>query len=387
VVREDASRKDLLYAGTEKGIFVSWDGGRSWESFQLNLPVTPITDLMVHKGDLIVATSGRSFWVLDDLGVLNQYDPKRKELNLFTPEDTYNGSWESPLNGDSKKIKGTDPFDGVNPANGMVIYYQLPKGLDSAVVSLEIRNETGGLVRQFSSEKDKNYIKHNGGGPPMAPVLSRNSGLNRLVWDMRTGIMPGIPDTYIEADFKGHVVPPGKYSLRLKAGELSDTVTGNIIKMPGISLSGDNYQEHHVFMNDAEQKLTNMHNTINRLFDAQIQLKAILKTEIDSTLRSEGRKLVMALDAWDKEMIQRKSQAYDDVENFPNKFSAEYLFMLNHANSTIPRITVSTRERKQELDRQWEPLRLRAEAFVNEQIPSYNKQLWEAGIGAIRLKK
>ncbi|MBT8184259.1 MAG: glycosyl hydrolase, partial [Eudoraea sp.] len=386
VVREDASRKNLLYAGTEKGIFISWDGGNAWEPLQLNLPVTPITDLMVHKGDLIVATSGRSFWILDDLGVLNQFDPKRKELNLFSPEDAYNGSWGSPLNGDSKKFKGTDPFDGVNPANGMVIYYELPKGLDSTSIALEIRDEKGELVRQISSEKDKNYKKHHGGGPPMAPVLSKNTGLNRFVWDMRTGILPGIPDVYIEANFKGHVLPPGKYSLLLKAGELASSVTGNIVRMPGISLSEDSYREHHLFMNDAEAKLTKMHKTINSLFDAQRQLKDILKMVSDSTLKSDGKKLVAALDTWDKDMIQRKSQAYDDVENFPNKFSAEYLFMMNHANSTIPGITASSEARKQELDAQWEPLRLRAEAFVNEEIPAYNKQLWEAGIGAIRIK-
>ena len=381
------TRKDLLYAGTEKGIFVSWNGGRSWESLQLNLPVTPITDLMVHNGDLIVATSGRSFWILDDLVVLNQYKPQNKEVRLFTPEDAHNGSWGSQLSGNSKKFKGTSPFEGVNPANGMVIYYELPKGMDATTLSLEIRDESGVLVRKISSEKDKEYKKHNGGGPPIAPVLSKNAGLNRFVWDMRTAIMPGIPDVYIEANFKGHVVPPGKYSLHLKAGETSSNATGKIVRMPGFTVSEDIYSEHHIFMNDAEEKLTHMHTFINNLFDAQQQLKNILKTLTNSTLKSDGEKLVEALEAWDHEMIQRKSKAYDDVENFPNMFTAEYLFMMNHANSAIPRITVSTRQRKQELDAQWQPLKARAEAFINKEIPNFNSKLWQEGIGAIRLKQ
>ncbi|MCW5516381.1 VPS10 domain-containing protein [Muriicola sp. Z0-33] len=386
VVREDANRKDLLYAGTELGIFVSWNGGKSWESLQLNLPVTPITDLMVHKGDLIVATSGRSFWILDDLGILNQYSPGNSEIRIFKPEGAYNGSWGSPLSGNSKKFKGTNPYNGVNPANGMVIYYQLPKKLDTTEITLEIRSSSGELVRTFSSEKDKNYKKHNGGGPPMAPVLSKHQGLNRFVWDMKTGIMPGVPDVYIEANFRGHVVPPGAYTLKLNAGGQSSSVEGQIVPMPGISISDQDYQEYHSFMNSAEQSLTLMHNTLNNLYDAQKQLKEIIKILPSDALKTDGEKLVAALDSWDKEMIQRKSQAYDDVENFPNKFTAEYLFMLNHANSSIPRVTSSSKERKQELDQQWIQLKARADTFINKSIPEMNRQLWEQGVGAIRLK-
>ena len=126
VVREDRERKDLLYAGTEKGIYTSWNGGKSWEPLQLNLPKTPITDLAVHKGNLIVATSGRAFWILDDLRALQQYEPSKGDTKLLKPNDALNGSWRSPMSGNTKTFTGTHPYDGINPANGMVILLRTP---------------------------------------------------------------------------------------------------------------------------------------------------------------------------------------------------------------------------------------------------------------------
>jgi hypothetical protein len=386
VIREDASRNGLLYAGTELGMYISWNDGKKWEPFQLNLPVTPITDLMVHQGDLIVATSGRSFWILDDLAVLGQYEHDEKEFKLYKPEAAYNGSWRSPLDKDTKKFKGTDPFNGINPANGMVIYYELPKGLDSTVITLEVRNGNGDLIRTISSEEDTDYKKHDGGGPPPAPLLSKNEGFNRFVWDMQTEILPGIPDVYIEANFEGHVVPPGTYSLKLITGGNTGSTHGEILPMPGFTTSEAQYLEYNDFMNAMEQNLAEMHTLVNKLYDAKQQLKEILKGIEDGSLKSEGEKLVAELDAWDKDMVQRKSKAYDDVENFPNMFTAEYLFLFNHANSAIPRVTQSSEERKQDLDVQWQGLRTRATTFLKTGIPGFNEQLWKAGIGAIRLK-
>ena len=386
VVREDASRKDLLYAGTEKGIYISWNGGASWEPFQLNLPVTPITDLMVHQGDLIVATSGRSFWILDDLAALEQYRPGNNVLQIMQPEDALNASWRSPLNGNSKTFKGTNPFNGVNPANGMVLYYNLPKSIVSSEVTLEIINEDGKVIRSFTSEKDTNYKKHNGGGPPPAPVLSKKEGLNRFVWDLKYPIMPGIPDVYIEANFSGHVAPPGTYTLRLKAGEEITTTKGTIISTPGFHVKDEQYKEYDLFMSEMEKMVTDMHIRVNKLYKVQGQLKSLLNTMDEGSLKQEGQKLLEDLVAWDQDMAQRKSQAYDDVENFPNKFTAEYLFLINQTNSVIPRVNKSSKNRKKELDVQWNVLRSRAEALSNDAIPSFNQKLWQKGIGALNIK-
>ena len=387
VVREDTSRKNLLYAGTEKGIYISWNGGGLWEPFQLNLPVTPITDLKVHQGDLIVATSGRSFWILDDLGALAQYKTQNGDLKIMQPEAAYNGSWQSPLNGNSDNFDGTHPFSGVNPANGVVLYYELPKITDSTEISLEILDEKGKLIRSLSSEKDLNYKKHNGGGPPPAPVLSKKEGLNRFVWDMGYPIIPGIPDVYIEANFRGHKVPPGTYTLKLQLGDKSVSTTVKIIEIPGFETQQGQYADYDAFMTEMEQKVTQMHLMINKLFSAKTQLKGIINDLEDNVLKKAGMILYNKLNTWDEDMIQRKSQAYDDVENFPNKFTAEYLFLIGETNSAIPRVNTSSRSRKSELDKEWEQLKVRGNEFLDKELPDYNKKLWEAGIGAIRYSK
>jgi hypothetical protein len=367
-------------------MYISFSDGKSWQPFQLNLPKTPVTDLKVHKGNLIVATSGRSFWILDDLSALANFEPANKELKILSPSKTYNGSWRSQLSGTNDKFDGTNPFNGVNPANGMVIYYQLPKLEKTDQISLDILDANGKLVRSISSEKDTLYKKHNGGGPPPAPTLSKKAGLNRFVWNMRHSIMLGIPNTYIEADFRGHKAPPGIYSLRLKLSGKTVETTGVIVAIPTYENTPEDYREHEVFMSEIELKITDMHNKVNMLFDAQQQLKSVLEGVSDVVLKEEGQKLLAEMKTWDEAMIQRKSQAYDDVENFQNKFTAEYLFLLNQTGgSDIPKLNKGSKDRRAELDPQWEVLKAKADQLRNISIPDFNKKLWESGIGAIRL--
>ena len=387
VVREDGIRKNLLYAGTEKGIYISWNGGLKWEPFQLNLPVTPITDLKVHQGDLLVATSGRSFWILDDLEALAQYVPNSEGLSLMQPAVTYNGSWGSPLSGNADKFKGTHPFEGVNPANGMVIYYQLPELKEGETLALTIKDEQGRVVRTFSSEKDPDYVPHNGGGAPPKPVLSKKKGLNRFVWDKGYPIMPGVPDVYIEANFRGHMAPPGKYTLQLSLGGDTVTATGEIREMPGFETQTGQYEEYNSFMLAMENNLTQMHQMVNSLFKAQGQLKDLLSDMEEGSLKEQGNALLEKMKTWDEYMVQRKSKAYDDVENFPNKFTAEYLFLINQTNSAIPRVNKSSRDRRAELDRRWILFKATATTLMEMELPKYNQALWEAGIGAVRIPK
>ncbi|SDQ17016.1 VPS10 domain-containing protein [Flagellimonas zhangzhouensis] len=385
VVREDADQKGLLYAGTEKGLYVSWDDGKKWEPLQLNLPKTPITDLKVHQGDLIVATSGRSFWILDNITTLSQYKGDTKSLKLYKPETTVHGSWGSQLNSSSKSVTGTSTFEGVNPANGMVIYYNLPEKLDSTDLTMEIVDSKGKVVRSLTSKKDESFVPHNGGGAPPAPTLGKDKGLNRFVWDLKTPIVPGVPGVYIEANFTGHKVPPGTYTINLKVGDETVSTQASIIKTPNTEITQEHFEEYHSFMSEIEANVTDMHNKVNTLKKVQGQLAGLLKDLENETLKEEGKALLEALKAWDGDMVQRKSQAYDDVENFPNKFTAEYLFLMNHSDSSLPQINQPSKDRKAELDAQWVGLKQRAETLMNADIPNFNKKLWENGVGAIRL--
>ena len=143
VVREDDQRRDLLFAGTETGIYISMNGGMNWMPFNLNLPVTPITDLRVHQGDMIAATSGRSFWILDDLGLIRQYQPIDNAMTLYQPEDTYLVNGSSDLDHTSSEFKGSQKSRGVNHATGIVLYYNLPELEASEVLTLEVADASG----------------------------------------------------------------------------------------------------------------------------------------------------------------------------------------------------------------------------------------------------
>ncbi len=172
VVREDEVRKDLLFAGTELGVFVSWNGGRDWSKFQMNLPVTPITDLRVHRGNLIAATSGRSFWILDDLSLLRQYKTETTPVSIYQPSDAYIGNGGSELDFAGADFDGASRYRGVNPASGVVIYYRLPELKKTDDITLEIRDSAGKLIRSYTSSKENSFEEWDG-GPDSDPTASK----------------------------------------------------------------------------------------------------------------------------------------------------------------------------------------------------------------------
>ncbi|MFC0261219.1 WD40/YVTN/BNR-like repeat-containing protein [Fontibacter flavus] len=388
VVREDTEVKGLLYAGTETGMYISRNDGASWESFQLNLPLTPITDLKIAHNDLIVATAGRSYWILDDLNVVREMKKTVDKPQLYTPDDAIIGHWYSDMN--SNSATGMDPFVGVNPASGLVIYYHLPEGMkEGQSLDLEIRDAQGKLVRRISSKSDPKFIQY-AGGPAREPVLNLEKGLNRFVWDLRHQGMPGIPTAYIEGSFRGHMVVPGTYTLHLKSALGESSVSAKVLENPLFETTREHYAEYDTFMLKMESELTEMHQMVNTAMDYQNQLKAFLgrieKDENRKALKEEGEKLLQAMQAWDEEMVQRKSKAYDDVENFPNKFTANFLFLINQTESQIPKVNQGSKERYAELSQQWSKLKTEGERLMNTAIPAYNAKLQEAGIGVLFVK-
>lgn len=383
VIREDEKRKDMLYCGTELGMYISYNGGNSWQPLQLNLPVTPILDLQQKHDDLIVGTSGRSFWVLDDIGLLRQQE-SQDALNLYTPEDTYLTNTRSALDNSSASFKGTHDFEGINPASGVVIYYHLPKDLSGKKVTMEIKDSKGRIINSFSTTKDKSF-KSYPGGPPSPSYITNKEGLNRFVWNMRHRTMPGIPTAYIEASYRGHRVAPGTYTISLTSGDKTMTQECTILANPFYP-TDINYEEYDTFMSEVEEKLIAMHTMVNKLSKKRARLEAVL-AELDTTdnaeLVSEAKDLIAESKSWDEEMVQRRSKAYDDVENFPNKFTAQYLAMINQSESEIPRINNGSRQRRTELDAEWISLQQVGRDLLDNAYPTLSKKLWEAGIGAL----
>ena len=232
VVREDPRRKGLLFAGTERAVFVSFDAGDHWQSLRLNMPATSIRDLIVKDDDLVVATHGRGFWILDDISPLRQIDQKAlvAPAFLFEPQTAYRVRWntntDTPLPADEPR--------GENPPDGAVINYLL-RASPAGPVTLEILDATGKVVRRYSSADPidppdpvlaipKYWVR-----PPQA--LSAAPGLHRFLWDLHYPPAPGSRVTYPIAAVPGETAPaptspwvmPGRYTVRLTADGVSQT--------------------------------------------------------------------------------------------------------------------------------------------------------------------
>jgi photosystem II stability/assembly factor-like uncharacterized protein len=265
VVREDPDREGLLYAGTEFGMFISFDHGGRWQPFQLNLPNVPITDIKVHRKDLVVSTQGRAIWILDNLTSLHQLSSQLKpsEVHLFKPRDGYRTR--------------------VGPTNlGPVIEYYLPSATEQAVV-VEILDTKGNVLNSYNSETPPPRAGR-GGGPGMPgagtagpesdpdaaptrrqappPRATKVAGLNRFAWDVRNQA--------------GVTLPPGQYQVRLKTGAVSQTQPFNVAIDPRVAADGvtvadlQEQFEHNMRMREL---VTSVNQVVTRVREAQNKLR------------------------------------------------------------------------------------------------------------------
>ena len=184
-------------------------------------------------------------------------------------------------------------------------------------------------------------------------------------------------------------MPPGEYLARLSVGDKVSEASFQILANPLYDVSAEEYAAFDEFMTSAEDELRSMHELTNKLYKHKKRISEIngsLKSDVarHKDMKKTLETIVSSMDTWDKEMVQRKSKAYDDVENFENKFTAEYLFMINATDSELPRVNQPSRDRRKVLEDQWSGLQQRGEDMLINQIPAVNKQLWELGIGAIR---
>jgi len=383
VIREDNVVKDLLFAGTELGVYISKNGGKNWTPFQLNLPLTPITDLRVHQNNLIASTSGRSFWILDDLNLIRQYKTDTMNVNLYQPQSTVisTGYGYSELDYNSNEFKGAKSSGGVNPATGLVLYYQLPTIADSVDLKLDIKNATGKIVRSFSSKANSKKT-----------TLSKSKGLNRFVWNLKHETVSSIPNVFIESSFSGHTAIPGTYTVHLMFGDKEYKTSASLTASPDLTTNVSEHKLYDSIMSHMEGTVTEMHDMVNELKNKSgIVEDLIKKLKTDDTFKEakytgllkNAQDLLTSLKNWDEDMIQRKSTSYDDVENFPNKFTANYMFLMNQTENDIFQVNQPSLDLLKTYTAEWEKLKARGLSLKNEQIPALNKQLWELGMGVI----
>ncbi|PYS70724.1 MAG: glycosyl hydrolase, partial [Acidobacteria bacterium] len=295
-----------------------------------------------------------------------------------------NGS--SELDTTDDEFTGANRLRGVNPASGVVVYYQLPELKKTDEISLEIKDAAGVVVHTYSSKAVEGQLRWDG-APRPDPLLPKAKGLNRFVWDMRYPTMTGVPNVRIEGGYAGHKAPPGKYNLTLKSGDQVLSTDIEILANPLYPTTPEIYSEYHRTMLSMETELTAMHRMINSLYEKQKQLESLLGSlpagEKYNAVKKDGEALVKKMKAWDEDMVQRKSKAYDDVENFPNKFTANYLFLINQTESDIPRVNQPSLDRMKELNTTWSALKTRGTEMLEKDLPALNKRLWDAGVGAV----
>lgn len=377
VVREDNKRRGLLYAGTETGLYISWNDGRDWEPFQLNLPVVPINDLVIHNNDLVAATAGRSFWILDDLGAIQNKENTTEALSIFKPRDT-------PLffGGQS-----SNPNIGKNPPSGVIFDYYIKEAVDSIPVTLEVL-QNGKVIRTISSKPDKDF-KSWPGGPSKPAVLPAKAGFNRYYWNFRRESLPAVSKVFVFGNLGGSHVGPGAYTFKLTQGEsVSETVV-NVIPDPNVEATQSDFNEQQRMLIEIEAMFKDIHESVNSMRSAKNQLKSYAKllksNENAADLITKGDSLSKRITSWEENLIQAKQKTFQDVINYNNKLNSELLFLKSFIEGPLPKVTQGSKQRLVDLKKDWKTYEQERNAIINTEMAEYNRMFKDLNIPAIIL--
>ncbi len=318
VLRADQTRKGLLYAGTEYGLYISIDGGLNWYSFQKNLPIVPITDMTIKNNDLIIATQGRSFYVLDDLSLLQQFDNtiSNKTIHLFKPEIAYRMQGTA-----DDKVKNA----GFNPPNGTVIHFFLKDFNDTNKVELKIVDDKNTLIKSFSNKNEKE------------DKLLATKGINQFVWDMKYKDIEKIEGMILWNGNPDNIkVAPGNYKAKLIVNKDSTEQTFTILGDPNYKMSEADYKEQVGFLIKVKDKFVEVQNTIKEIRDARTQVNA-LKLKLGKDCPKELTELAKDIDKKsilvEEALYQTKAKAFQDVINYPIRLNDKLAGVFDAANS------------------------------------------------------
>ena len=375
VIREDPKVPGLLYAGAERGFYISFNGGKSFDRFQLDLPVTPITDLVIRDNDLAASTAGRSFWVLDDLSVIQQSMGVFKgNVQLFEPKPTH-------------RILGGPPFYlitehafGDNPPVGVQLDYFLDN-VEDKELKLEISDEDGNLVRSYDGTSDEIEIKLQGGRGNLPATnteqLPLKKGLNRFVWDFRTNGLEKVKDAFVlNADYRGHRVAPGKYNAKLTLGDESSQVDIVILDPPDIQVSQDLWQEQQGLMQAIEEDINDMHMKLNTTMEMKKTIQSIsdqIEPKEDlNDLKESGEKLMNNITKWQSKVIELRQKNFQDALNWPAGMNSEFFLLRGNLDTYDPSIPSGYKTRYGDLKSQWEEHKDAYQKLLDEDVKSFN---------------
>lgn len=363
-VREDKKVQGLLYAGSEQGLYVSHNNGKTWQAMQLNLPISPINDIALRDNDLIIATSGRAFWILDDLSAIQAMaqESTPKNATIYTPKT----SIKYGLNASSKKRPGL----GQNPLPGVILDFYLPHITDSTSVIINISDASDKVIRSYSNKKDKSR-------PEQVLLKDLKTGLNRMNWNMRVSNWPKVNGLYIVQSLTGQSVPPGHYKATLVVDQDSSSAPIVIRAYHKIKASQEAHDEQYAFNTELQEMFTEIHQSVNQMNQIKDQLKLqkkyLKKAKLGDKLLILNDSLNHRIDVWLKELIQDKQRTSQDIINFENQINSEILSLRSRSDGLYPQITEGAKQRKEDLHKEWADYKMEKEEIVKD-IANYNME-------------
>ncbi len=392
VVREDPARKGLLYAGTETGMYVSFDDGEAWQPLQLNLPVVPITDLAVQGSDLVAATQGRSFWVLDDLSAIRQLNQTVAEstAHLFEPRVTYRMRIAGGGGGAAAGAVGQ------NPSSGVVVWYYL-KGVPTEGVSLEVLDKSGKSIRTFRSREntgpgDANERRAFLGPPPSRVVVPADAGVNRFEWDMRVpdASLPPPGTNLFGASVRGPQVVPGAYQVRLTAGGKTLTQPFEIQKDPRTKTTAEDFDKQFTLLTQIHERVMATHDAIADIMATRANLKDALAraagTRAASSIEKLGKALEVSLASVQDELVQMSIRDGNDVLTYPAKLNNLIAALAPVVAATDTAPTAQSYQVFADLSARLDRQLVRLDQIIDRDVPTFNKTLEAQRLAAIPMR-
>ena len=387
-VREDPKKRGLLYAGTEQGVFVSFNDGANWRPLKLNLPTTPVHDLVVKGNDLVVATHGRAFWILDDLSPLRQYseDVAQKDVFLYTPGTAYR--IQAGASAELHPSKRT----GQNPPVGAVIYYFLKEAPKAdAETKIEILDASGKAIRKYSSAEFVSLEE------PLDPdekkpekQIKPEAGLNRFVWDLRYEEARRVPGYYLYEygnGARGPVAIPGHYQVRLTVGGQSQTASFDLKLDPRVQARQADLELQLTLLLGTRDELSRVYDTVNQIQDVRTQLSGLKRRLPENastkTVVAAADDLEKKLVAVREELINLTISANEDSLAYPPQLDAKLAYLAMDAGTADSAPTDAEVRQFEKLKRQSGELIARWEDLQRRDLAAFQKLTAEGSLSTV----